>query len=253
MKAMLSVAIITRNEEAMLADCLESVSFADDIVVVDSESTDRTVAIAKGFNCRVFVEPWKGFGPQKMSAVEKCRHDWVLLLDADERIPEETKAAILGVLQGGAAADGYSFFRKAFFNNKWIKHCGWWPDEIVRLFRKDKGSVTGRAVHECVEVRGTVRRLAGPILHYPVRDIDALLAKSIVYSTLGAQELAKAGKRASALTACLHALASFTKSYIIKKGFLDGQEGFLISITGSITTFYKYIKLMELRSREQKP
>ncbi|MBA4374051.1 MAG: hypothetical protein C0402_14465 [Thermodesulfovibrio sp.] len=251
MKAPLSVAIITGNESKMLAACLESVSFADDIVVVDSESTDQTVDIARRFNCRVFVEPWKGFGRQKMSAVEKCRHDWVLIVDADERIPEETKEAIVKAIQGADTADGYSFFRKAFFNGKWIKHCGWWPDEIVRLFRKEKGRVTDRAVHESIEVMGSVRRLSGPILHYPAEDTDALLKKISAYSTLGARELAKSGQKATASKAFTHALTSFVKSYFIKKGFLDGREGFIISITGSVTTFYKYIKLMELIDRDR--
>ncbi|MGC2064095.1 MAG: glycosyltransferase family 2 protein [Thermodesulfovibrionales bacterium] len=246
-KLPLSVAIITKNEEEMLPDCLRSISFADDIVVVDSESTDRTVEIAKEFKCRVFTEPWKGFGPQKMSAVEKCRHDWILIMDADERIPAETKEAIISVINGTDTADAYSFPRKAFYNGRWIRHCGWWPDEIIRMFRKDKGSVSNRAVHEGVEVMGMVAKLSAPIVHYPMPNIEAVVAKIRLYSSLGAKELLTAGKSSSFSKAFLHATASFIKSYFFKLGILDGGPGFLISYTGAATTYYKYIRLIELR------
>ncbi|MDA8084292.1 MAG: glycosyltransferase family 2 protein [Nitrospiraceae bacterium] len=248
-KIPLSVAIITRNEEKMLTDCLESVMFADDIVVVDSGSTDRTVQIAEQFNCRVYSEEWKGFGPQKTSAVEKCRHDWVLILDADERIPEETREAIIKAIGGNAPADAYSLPRKAYFNGRWIKHCGWWPDEIVRLFRRGKGSVSARAVHEYVEVKGVTMRLSGPIIHYPMRNISAVIEKINTYSSLGAEELFRAGRNSSGLDAFLHGFGSFTKSYFLKLGVLDGKEGFFISLTGAVTTFYKYAKLQELNRK----
>jgi glycosyltransferase involved in cell wall biosynthesis len=246
-KAPLSVAIITRNEEVMLPDCLTSVSFAEDIVVVDSGSTDRTVELAEEFGCRVFTEPWKGFGPQKQSAVLKCRHDWVLVLDADERIPDETKEAIIDIVRSTTAdADAYRFPRKAYFNGRWIRHCGWWPDEIIRLFKKEHGAVNGRAVHERVDVQGTVKSLPGPIIHYPARDTRALIDKINSYSSLGAEELFKSGKRSSTVKAVAHAAMSFIKGYVMKKGFLDGKEGFIITLTGAATTFYKYIKLIEM-------
>ena len=245
-KVMLSVAIITKNEEEMLAGCLESVSFADDIVVVDSESTDRTETIAREFNCRVFVEPWKGFGPQKMSAVEKCRHNWVLTLDAYERVPEETRDQIITVINRTSDADAYSLPIKAYFNGKWIRHCGWWPDEKVKLFKKDTCTVSNRAVHEGVEVRGIKKKLSAPLVHYPTSQIRKVMAKMNLYSSLGAEELLKAGKKATFSKAIFHAIASFTKSYILKLGIFDGGEGFFISLTGSVTTFYKYVKLIEL-------
>lgn len=141
-KAQLSVAIITKNEEKRLPDCLKSVSFANDIVVVDSGSTDRTVEITKEFGCRVFVEEWKGYGPQKNSAVKKCKYEWVLIVDADERIPEETGHEIMKILSSSDSADAYSFPRKNFFHNKWIRHCGWWPDRVIRLFKKIKEELT---------------------------------------------------------------------------------------------------------------
>lgn len=249
-KVMLSVAIITKNEEELLTGCLESISFTDDIVVVDSESTDDTVTIARGFNCRVFVEPWKGFGPQKRSAVEKCRHNWVLILDADERVPEETRDQIITVISGTRNADAYSLPIKAYFNGRWIRRCGWWPDEKIRLFRKDTCTVSNRAVHEGIEVPGIKERLPGPIIHYPMSQIGKVMAKMNLYSSLGAEELLKAGKTATFSKAIFHAIASFTKSYILKLGILDGGEGFFISFTGAVTTFYKYMKLIELRKEK---
>jgi glycosyltransferase involved in cell wall biosynthesis len=250
-KVPLSVAIITKNEEEMLPDCLRSVSFADDIVVVDSESTDRTVEIARGFGCRVFVEPWKGFGPQKNSAVLKCRHNWVLILDADERIPEETREAIVNAVRGADAADAYRLPRKAFFNGKWIKHCGWWPDEIIRLFRKDKGVVSSREVHESVEVQGVVKTLSAPIVHFPMPNIEAVLGKVNLYSSLGARELLKAGRKATVSTAFCHAIASFIRDYFLSLGALDGGEGFFLAFSVTVTTFYKYVKLMEVRQQKK--
>ncbi|MCL0071477.1 glycosyltransferase family 2 protein [Thermodesulfovibrionales bacterium] len=135
-KVPLSIAVITKNEEERLPDCLRSVSFADEIVVVDSKSTDKTVEIAKEFGCRVFVEDWKGYSSQKNSAIDKCKHDWVLVIDADESIPEETKNEIVRIINATAnSADAYSFPRKNFFHGKWIRHSGWWPDRVVRLFK----------------------------------------------------------------------------------------------------------------------
>jgi len=250
-KVPLSVAIITRDEEEMLPGCLESVSFADDIVVVDSGSTDRTVEIAQGFGCRVFVEPWRGFGPQKNSAVSKCRHKWVLIVDADERIPEETREAIINAVGSGNTAEAYRLPRKAFFNGKWIKHCGWWPDEKIRLFNKERGSVSDREVHESVEVRGNVKGLAAYIVNHPMPNIDAVLRKVNLYSSLGARELLKAGRKSTTPRALCHAVASFIRDYFLRLGVLDGKEGFILAFTVTVTTFYKYVKLVELKQQKK--
>ncbi|MGE5856717.1 MAG: glycosyltransferase family 2 protein, partial [Syntrophaceae bacterium] len=154
-KIPLSVAIITKDEAANLPGCLKSVAFARQIVVVDSGSTDGTLEIARDFGCEVFVEPWKGFGPQKQMAIDRCREPWVLVLDADERIPPETEAAIRAVVSGGeSGASGCSFPRKNFFQGRWIRRLGWWPDRITRLFRNGKGRMTEAAGHEAVTVNG---------------------------------------------------------------------------------------------------
>lgn len=154
-KIPLSVAIITKNEAVNLPGCLESVAFANQIVVVDSGSDDGTPEIARRFGCEVFLEPWRGFGAQKQAAIDRCREPWVLVLDADERIPPETQAAIRSVIAAGeGAAPGYSFPRKNFFQGRWIRHMGWWPDRITRLFRRGMGRMTEASVHEAVTVTG---------------------------------------------------------------------------------------------------
>jgi glycosyltransferase involved in cell wall biosynthesis len=244
----LSVAIITKNEEDRLPNCLKSLSFVDEIVVVDSESTDKTVEIAKHMGCIVFVEKWKGYGPQKSSAVQKCKNEWVLIMDADERIPAETGQEIIKILEN-PKADAYSFPRKNYFHGRWIKHCGWWPDRIVRLFRKSKGSVTKALVHESVDVSGTIMEVDTPIIHEPIRDLCSILDKINIYSSLGAETMFQNGKKISAPLAFLRGITAFLKLYILKLGILDGHEGFVISFSHAVNTCYKYLKLEEYNKR----
>ena len=166
-KVSLSVAIITRNEENNILPCLQSVSFAGQIVVVDSGSTDKTLEIASAFGCEIYSEEWFGFGPQKQLAIEKCRLPWILILDADERIPSDTAEVIKKIVTDSNIKDaGFSFPRKNYFQGRWIKHAGWWPDRIIRLFRKDAGRMTTAIVHESVEVQGGVGVLDAPIDHF---------------------------------------------------------------------------------------
>jgi glycosyltransferase involved in cell wall biosynthesis len=240
----LSVAIITKNEEDRLPSCLRSVSFADDIVVVDSKSTDKTLKIAEEFGCRVFVEEWKGYGPQKNSAVQKCKNEWVLIIDADERVSEEMRQEIIEILKN-PLADAYSFPLKNFFNGKWIKRCGWWPNRKVRLFNKSKGKINEALVHESIEVSGTVMELNTPIIHEPIRDLRSILDKINIYSSLGAETLFQRGKKVSTPSAFFKGVAAFFKLYVLKSGFLDGHEGFVISFSHAVNTCYKYLKLKE--------
>jgi glycosyltransferase involved in cell wall biosynthesis len=243
-KIQLSVAVITFNEEDRLSKCLESLSFAGDIVVVDSGSTDRTAEIAKAAGCRVFVEDWKGFGLQKQKAVDRCANEWVLIIDADERIPAETRDEIIRVLSS-PVADGYSFPRKNIFNGKWIRSCGWWPDRVVRLFKKGNGRVSDSRVHETVVVSGKVSRINGPIEHYPVRNLEHIISKINNYSTLGAEMLFEKGAYASLFTAIFRGGISFLKLYFLRKGILDGAEGLILSFSHGVTTLFKYLKLRE--------
>ncbi|HSR36473.1 MAG TPA: glycosyltransferase family 2 protein, partial [Desulfurivibrionaceae bacterium] len=161
----LSVAIITMDEEARLADCLASVAFADEVVVVDSGSTDSTVAIAAGHGAKVVRQEWLGFGRQKQRAIDQCRNQWVLVLDADERIPSATAQEIAAALEHPAYA-AYSLPRQNFFCGRWLKRAGWWPDRVVRLFDKTKARMSDRLVHEGLVVDGVVGALQGVIVHH---------------------------------------------------------------------------------------
>jgi glycosyltransferase involved in cell wall biosynthesis len=230
-KVPLSVAIITKNEEGNLPDCLRSVSFADDIVVVvDSSSTDRTVEIAESFGCHVFIEDWKGDGPQKNSAIAKCKHEWVLVLDADERIPDETQKVIMSIVNDPSSADAYNFPRKNYFHRRWIRYCGWWPDRIIRFVKRSKGSFQA-------------------ITHGKWATSGAFMETR---STDMARELFDAGKRANVFTPFLHGITMFLKIYIIKLGFLEGFDGFIISITRAGGSFFKYAKLLEIQNENKK-
>ena len=242
----LSVALIVKNEEENLPDCLRSVAFARQIVVVDSGSEDETLRIASDFGCEVFSEAWRGFGPQKQFAVEKCREAWTLVLDADERIPPETAMVIRQIVGSPDAAAGYSFPRKNFFQGRWIRHAGWWPDRVVRLFRKGGGRMTGDAVHESVAVDGTVEPLEVPIEHWTESRLDLLLRKIDRYSTLGAQEAFAAGRTSSIWAAVMRAKVTFFQDYLFRGGFLDGPQGLTLAVTDAVNKFFKYAKLSEL-------
>ncbi|HET6459736.1 MAG TPA: glycosyltransferase family 2 protein [Syntrophales bacterium] len=252
-KIPLSVAIITKNEAANLPDCLKSVSFAGQVVIVDSGSTDDTVKIASSLGCDVFVEPWRGFGPQKQFAIDQCKNPWILVLDADERIPEDTARAIREVvLSSLTAAQGFSFPRKNYFQGRWIRHAGWWPDRLVRLFRKGKGHMTPAKVHESVEVDGAVAQLAFPIEHHTESSFSQILLKIDHYSTLGAEEAFREGKTACICSGVLRAKLAFLHNYILRCGFLDGRQGLTLAITDSINKFFKYAKLAELNRQATK-
>lgn len=247
----LSVAIITQNEATNLPACLQSVAFADQIVVVDSGSIDETVKIAADFGCDVFTEVWRGFGPQKQLAIDRCRNAWVLILDADERIPPETAAVIKELTLRSSEVAGYSFPRKNFFQGRWIKHAGWWPDRVVRLFRRDCGAMTNVSVHEAVTVAGRVTALAFPIEHFTESRLSALLHKIDRYSTLGAEEAFAAGRRATVWGALCRAKLTFVHGYFLRLGFLDGPQGLTLAIADAVNKFFKYAKLSELSRKRQ--
>ena len=250
-KIPLSVAIITKNEAHNLPDCLRSIAFAQQIVILDSGSTDETRMIAEAFQCEFFLEDWKGFGPQKQSAIDKCRNKWVLVLDADERIPQDTADAIRRiVLDTIDAAAGYSFPRKNIFQGRWIRHMGWWPDRIVRLFRKDLGRMSEASVHESVLVNGVIRDLDSCIEHVTESNLTKVLLKIDHYSTLGAQQALADGKRSSIGAAFFRAGLTFFQAYFLRLGLLDGAPGLTLAVTDSINKFFKYAKLWELSKSE---
>jgi len=248
-KTGLSAAVITKNEEERLPDCLKSISFADEIIVVDSGSTDRTVEIAREFGCRVFIEDWKGYGPQKNSAVEKCRNEWVLLLDADERVPAATWD-LIGKAVENPAADAYTFKRKNYLHGRWLKHSGYWPDRQIRLVNRVKGSFRS-AIHERWVTDGPIADLDACIEHFAFSDYSDMLKTLDEYSSVIARELYASGKRANALSPVLHGGGMFFKIFVIEKGFLDGLDGLVTALTKAGGSFFKYAKLLELQQRNR--
>ncbi len=239
--------IITRNEEENIRACLESVSFAGQIILVDSGSTDATLKIAEEFGCEIYSEEWRGFGPQKQSAVEKCRMPWILVLDADERIPPQTAEIIKKIVTAPQTPEaGFSFPRKNYFQERWIKHAGWWPDYVIRLFRKESGRLTSATVHEAVEVEGVVGALPFPIEHFTESSLAKILQKIDKYSTLGAYAAYKEGKSSSIFSAFTRAFFTFIQNYFLRLGLLDGKQGLTLAVTDSVNKFFKYAKLSEL-------
>jgi glycosyltransferase involved in cell wall biosynthesis len=249
----LSIAIITKDEEDRIGACVESLSFADEIVVVDSGSVDDTVRIAGDAGCRVILEKWRGYAGQKQFAVDQCRNDWVIILDADERIPRETAEKLGEIpLNGGSSVTACSFLRKNYFHGRWIRHCGWWPDRIVRLVNRKKGRFNTRLVHERWITDGNVRDLDLIIDHYSFRNYSDLISKMQTYSTLSARDMFAQGKHARGWTPLSHGLWMFLRTYIFEMGVLEGFDGFMISALNGGGSFMKYAKLIEMNATIQK-
>ena len=248
----ISVIIITLNEEKAITACLKSVAWADEIIVVDSGSSDRTEEICRSFpNVRFMHQDWLGYGPQKNFTVAQATHQWILSLDADETVSPELKEEILRELQAPPRYNGYHIGRKNLYRGQWVRHSGWWPEQVIRFFRKDHGQFNNRLVHESVEVTGAVGTFSGTIEHRSYHHADEFLEKAQRYAIPGAVQMHAAGKRGSTALAIIKALAAFIKSYILKRGFLDGRVGFLIAVSGAVAVFYRIMKLIELN--EHKP
>ncbi|CAH2030479.1 glycosyltransferase family 2 protein [Trichlorobacter ammonificans] len=247
----ISVTIITLNEEQAIGACLASVAWADEVIVVDSGSSDRTGDICRSFpNVRFMHQDWLGYGPQKNFALAQASHQWILSLDADETVSPELQEAIKDALQAPSQCAGYRIGRRNFYRGRWIRHSGWWPDEIIRFFKKDAGQFNNRIVHESVELSGPVGRLTGTIDHRSFHAAEDFLEKARRYAIPGALQMHAAGKRGSALLAVIKATAAFIKSYLLKRGFLDGRAGLLIAVSGAVGVFYRVIKLAELAEEE---
>ena len=249
--AELSVIIITRNEAANIRACLESVAWVDEIIVVDSGSSDDTVAIAREFTPQVYKHDWPGFGAQKNRALGYATHEWVFSIDADERVTPELRAAIEAVLQkeeDGCAA--YRVSRLSSYCGRFMRHSGWHPDPIVRLFRRSAARFSDDLVHERLLVEGIVGQLGGELLHYAFDNLEEVLRKMDMYSTAGAQMMHQCGRQASLSGAVLRGLWSFVRTYILRGGFLDGREGFMLAVSNAEGTYYRYLKLMLLNERK---
>ena len=244
----LSVVLITLNAAGQLAACLESVAFADEIVVVDSGSTDGTVALAERFGARVIHQPWLGFGPQKQFAVEAARHDWVLCLDADERVTPQLRAALENALQAPSTAAFRAAFRFARCNRflgRYLRHGEGYPDWSLRLFDRRRARWSDDAVHEKVLCDGPVGTLAGDLLHDSAESLASYLTKQNRYTSLAADMALAAGKRASAARVVFSPLVRFLKFYIVRQGFRDGLPGFIHIAIGCFNSQMKYAKMRE--------
>jgi glycosyltransferase involved in cell wall biosynthesis len=243
----LSVAIIAGNEEKNIGDCLESVKWADEIIVVDSESTDRTVEIARKYTDKVFVRKWEGYAPQKQFAIEQATCDWILSLDADERASPELKEEIEKVLESETEYDGFYIPRRNFFLGKWIKSCGWYPNYQLRLFKRGRGYVTARKVHEGFVVDGKVGYLKGDIIHYTHMELKSTFAKINEYSSLSAEEKVHR-KKVRGIDLILHPLSAFLGHYMLRGGFRDGVHGLMVSLIHAMTNMQTYMKIWELQN-----
>jgi glycosyltransferase involved in cell wall biosynthesis len=243
---MLSVIIITKNEEYHIAKCLESVKWVDEIIVLDSGSADKTVSICRQFTPNVFETDWQGFGVQKQRALNKATGDWVLSIDADETISPELRAEIENAIKQNQH-DAFLLPRLSSYCGKLIKHGGWYPDYILRLFRRDLGRFSDAIVHEIVIVNGKMGKLNSPILHDSYKDLAEVLRKMDSYSTLGAKLLFEKGVKSSISKSVLKGLWTFFRAYILRLGFLDGSNGLMLAIYSGETTYYKYLKLWELQ------
>lgn len=243
----LSVILITKNEAERLPRCLESVrGLADEIVVLDSGSTDATLEIARRYTDKVFVSPdWPGFGPQKNRVLDYATGDWVLSLDADEWLTPGLAAEVRHTLQA-PIAEVYEIPRLSSFCGRPMRHSGWWPDHVARLFRRGAARFSDDLVHERLVFSGAPGRLDAPLNHETYRNLDEMLAKLNRYSTDGAENHLRRGKHGGLGRAIGRGLWAFVRTYVIRAGCLDGREGFLLAVANAETTYYRYLKLMYL-------
>lgn len=244
----LSIIIITKNEALNIRECIEAVKWADEIIVVDSGSTDDTVAICREFTPHVYIHDWPGFGIQKNRALDYASKDWVLSLDADERVTPELRAEIEATMREGKAL-GYEVPRLSSFCGRFMRHSGWYPDYVLRLFRRGSARFSDKLVHERLIMDSKTERLTGLLLHYAFENLEEVLHKTNQYSTAGAQMQFQRGRQSSLSGAVFRGLWSFVRSYVLRAGFLDGREGFMLAVSNAEGTYYRYVKLMLLNKK----
>jgi len=236
----LSGIVITKNEAANIGACLDSLAFCDERIVVDCGSTDATVEIARRKGARVEFHAWNGYGPQKNYALSLAKGTWVLSIDADERVTPELAAAIKTAVID--VADGWEFPRLSSFCGRQMRHSGWYPDYVLRLFRRGRATFADVIVHERVICDGPVKRLTQPLIHHPVLRLEDALSRMDRYSTASAQAIVASGRKVSFLTGIGHGLYSFLRTYVLRGGFLDGAEGFLLAVANAEGSYYRYMK-----------
>ncbi len=248
----LTAIIPVYNEESNIDECLSGLTWADEILVVDSGSADQTLPVARRYTDRILSHEYINSAAQKNWTLPQARHDWVLIVDADERVTPELRAEIQTVLsrEGGPPFDGYRIRRQTYFWGRPIKYCGWQNDRVLRLFNRHKGAYEEKEVHADVRLHGTVENLASPLIHYTYRDFAQYFAKFQRYTDWGAAELHKRGRRARWHHLLLHPAFRFIRMYLFQRGFLDGLHGLVLCLLAAFSVFTKYAKLWELNQKE---
>ncbi|HXD97520.1 MAG TPA: glycosyltransferase family 2 protein [Candidatus Acidoferrum sp.] len=245
-RARLSVVVVTQNEEERIRVCLEAVAWADELIVVDAESSDKTATIARELTDHVFVRPWPGFAAQKNFGLEQAHGDWILSLDADEVVSAPLREEIAAILAGGGRHAGYTIPRRNVFWGRWVRHGGLYPDWQLRLFQRGRGRFVKRTVHESVTVDGSVGRLAGHLEHRSYRDVADFLERADRYSTLAAGEWLAAGRRSRPLIdLAVRPIGRFLGMYVARAGFLDGWRGFLLAVLYGYYVLMRSVKVWE--------
>ncbi|MDD2774376.1 MAG: glycosyltransferase family 2 protein [Gallionella sp.] len=247
----LSIILIAKNESANIDACLESVAWADEIIVVDSGSTDDTIARCLDHGAKVYAHDWQGFGIQKNRALSYATQDWVFSIDADERVTPELRDAIVAAM----AQPDFSAYRLSRLSNycgRFMRHSGWYPDHILRLFKRGEARFNDALVHETIVFNGEAGMLSGELLHYSYDNFEQVLNKNNAYSTAAAQMKYQQGKSASLTGAVLRGLWAFFRTYCLRMGFLDGRQGFMVSVSNAEETYYRYLKLMLLNEKARR-
>jgi len=240
----LSVILITHNEAGNIAACLDSVAFADEWIVVDAGSTDGTADIARSKGANVVVAPdWRGFGAQKNRALALATGSFVFSIDADERVTPELAASIRQAVSGESTAAGYELSRLSNFCGQWMHHGDWYPDRVLRLFKREAGSFSNDLVHERLIVAGRIERLDGELLHHSMPTLEGALDKMNRYSSGRAVDKVAAGRKGGLASALSHGLWAFVRCYMLRRGFLDGRLGFVLAVYVAENTYYRYLKM----------
>ncbi|MCB1475412.1 MAG: glycosyltransferase family 2 protein [Rhodobiaceae bacterium] len=241
----ISAIIITLDAAAHIESCIRSLSFCDEIIVVDSGSTDGTQGLAEALGAKVSYNAWPGFGPQKQHALSLATSPWIFSIDADEQVPEELAGEIAAAVSSGTA-DGYEMPRKSHFLGRWMRHSGWWPDHVLRLARREKARFSTDIVHERMIVEGSTARLHGALLHFPIETLQDAYAKINRYAEAGARKMVAAGKRPGFGAAFGRAFWSFFSTYLLKRGFLDGREGLINALVHADQTYQRYLRAWQM-------
>jgi glycosyltransferase involved in cell wall biosynthesis len=239
----LSLFILTKNEEINIRDCIKSAEFADEIIILDSGSTDKTQQIVRSLGVPFYHSDWRGGGFQRNKAIKLCNYEWIYTLDADERITPALAKEIKIVINS-SSHDVYDVPRKSLFISRFMEFSGWWPDRTKRLFKKTSGKFSNHFAHSEFLTKKNVGHLNNHMIHFSYRNVDDILRKIQYFSSAGAYNYIEKGKKGSLLKAIFHGLWAFFKTYFLKLGFLDGGEGFMLAVMNAETTYYRYLKLL---------